>query len=234
MIKRILAFFLPVSLLFFVGFQCKKDQIIPPPQPSDTLSLTNIEKDSILKGDTNDVMRILTIFNYADSIKLRTRSNEVRPNSMDSVLYRLARRMYHTLKATGTGVGLAGPQVGINRDIIWVQRLDKTGHPFECYLNPKISLYSNKPIIFIGDGCLSIPGQSGNTHRFSAVVIDYDKLDGTHHNELVEGYSSSNFTAVIFQHEIDHLHGILYIDRINGKAKLSQPVQAPKTAPYLM
>ncbi|MFA5781025.1 MAG: peptide deformylase [Bacteroidales bacterium] len=217
MTKRILAFLLPAFLLFSAGFQCKKDQLISPPQSPDTLSLTQFEKDSILKGDTNDVMRILTIFNYNDSIKLRASSHEVRPDPNDTVLYRLARRMYYTLKAAN-GVGIAGPQVGINRDIIWVERLDKTGKPFECYLNPKITLYSNKPIIFIGDGCLSIPGQYGNSHRFSAVVINYDKLDGTHHSELVEGYSGSNFTAVIFQHEIDHLFGILFIDRLNGKA----------------
>lgn len=234
MTKRILAFLLPALLFFSAGFQCKKDQLIPLSQPPDTLSFTPIEKDSILKGDTNDLMRILTIFDYEDSLVLRKESHEVRPDPNDTVLYRLARRMYYTLKATGNGVGIAGPQVGINRDIIWVERLDKTGKPFECYLNPKITLYSNKPIIFIGDGCLSIPGQYGNTHRFSAVVIDYDKLDGTHHSELVEGYSGSNFTAVIFQHEIDHLFGILFIDRLNGKEKLLRIAKQNITRAYLM
>jgi len=91
--------------------------------------------------------------------------------------------------------------------------MDKTGKPFECYLNIKIDLYSDKMIIFNGDGCLSIPGVTGNTHRYTSVMIEYDRLDGTHNKEIVEGYSSSNFTAVIFQHEIDHLHGILFIDR---------------------
>ena len=74
----------------------------------------------------------------------------------------------------------------------------------------------------MGDGCLSIPGQSGNSSRFSAVVVEYDLLDGSHHEELIEGYGGSNFTAIIFQHEIDHINGILYIDRLVSKGKLSR------------
>jgi len=229
--RRFIAIFIPAILLGTLSYQCKKDQITPAPKAIDSLSLVQIEKDSILKGDTNDLMPILTIFDYDDSLILRKKSHQIKADPADSVLYRLARRMYYTLKATGSGVGLAGPQVGINRDIIWVQRLDKTGKPFECYLNARIIQYSNKAITFNGDGCLSIPGQSGNSHRFSSVMIDYDKLDGTHKQEIIEGYSGTNFTAVIFQHEIDHLHGVLYIDKL-AKGKMSQ---APAAGyPYLM
>ena len=214
MVKKIVLLIFPLSVILFTAFQCKKDSLSPAPKCIDTLAFSQIEKDSILKGDTNKVMRILTIFNEADSLKLRKRSHKIRADIKDSVLYTLSRRMYYTLKSTGSGVGIAGPQVGINRNIIWVQRLDKTGKPFECYLNSVISTYSNKQIVFNGDGCLSIPGQSGNTKRYSAVLVEYDKLDGTHHHELIEGYSGSNFTSIIFQHEIDHLLGILFIDRI--------------------
>jgi peptide deformylase len=223
---------IPAIILVLLSYQCKKDAETPLVK-TDTLALTQIEKDSILKGDTNDVMRILTIFNYDDSLILRKESHEVRADPNDTVLFRLARRMYYTLKATGSGVGIAGPQVGINRDIIWVQRLDKTGKPFECYLNPKIDLYSNKAVVFNGDGCLSIPGTYGNSHRFSSVVVEYDKLDGTHHQEIIEGYGGTNFTAIIFQHEIDHLHGVLFIDKLN-KGKLSQPAPLEIKGKYLM
>lgn len=212
--RRFIAIFLPAILLVTLGYQCKKDQITPAALPVDTLSLVQVEKDSILKGDTNDVMRILTIFNYDDSLILRKKSHQVKADPSDTVLYRLARRMYYTLKSAPGGVGIAGPQVGINRDIIWVQRLDKTNKPFECYLNARITYYSTHAIIFNGDGCLSIPNVSGNSHRFSSVMIEYDKLDGTHVQELVDGYSGANITAVIFQHEIDHLHGTLFIDRL--------------------
>jgi peptide deformylase len=233
--KKYFFLLLPALALLLTIYQCRKDTVTPLPQPKDTLSLTQAEKDTILKGDTNKVMRILTIFNYDDSLILRTKSHELKADPNDTVIHRLARRMYYTLKATGSGVGLAAVQVGILRDMIWVKRLDKTGQPFECYLNAQITLYSSKAVVFNGDGCLSIPNQTGNTHRFSSVLIDYDKLDGTHHQEIIEGYSSSSFTAIIFQHEIDHLHAILYIDRINAKdRKTVNPTEQPANAPYLM
>ena len=59
------------------------------------------------------------------------------------------------------------------------------------------------------EGCLSIPDRRDSVNRGYAIMIEYDKLDGSHHYELVE-----DFTAVIFQHEIDHLDGILYTDHV--------------------
>jgi peptide deformylase len=203
-----------VIALLAVFTQCQKDSLAVLPQATDTLALTQAEKDTIMKGSSTTLMRVLTIFNNTDSLKLRKKSTSVRPDTNDVELMRLINRMYTTVRAPiYNGVGIAAPQVGINRRIIWVQRLDKTGKPFECYLNPKITIYSTKTINFAGDGCLSIPGVYGTTHRAAAVVVEYEKPDGTHNTEIIEGYSSSNFTAVIFQHEIDHLYGILFIDR---------------------
>jgi peptide deformylase len=200
--------------LLAVFTQCHKDSLAVIPQATDTLALTQAEKDTIMKGSDTTIMRVLTIFNYTDSLKLRKKSTSVRPDTNDVELMRLIHRLYVTVRAPiYNGVGIAAPQVGINRRIIWVERMDKTGKPFECYLNPKITIYSTKMINFAGDGCLSIPGVTGTTHRSASVVVEYDKPDGTHNTEIIEGYSSSNFTAVIFQHEIDHLYGILFIDR---------------------
>ncbi len=235
---KIRYFFIVALLLSFVVFsQCKKDDITDSPTTPatiDTLAWKQIEKDTINNGDTNQIMRILTIFNYADSLKLRTPSKEVHVDSTDADLKKLIRRMYYTLKATGSGVGLAAPQVGINRDIIWLQRLDKSGKPFEYYINPKILLYSNKAVTFQGDGCLSIPGQSGASHRFSSVLVEYYKLDGKRYEEIVEGYSGNNFTAIIFQHEIDHLNGILFLDRLNAKERIEMGRKGSVSTPHLM
>ncbi|NVO02356.1 MAG: peptide deformylase [Bacteroidetes bacterium] len=169
-----------------------------------------------MKGSDTSKMRLLTIFNYSDSLKLRKKCTDVKPDTNDIALMRLIDRMLVTVKdPANAGVGIAAPQVGINRNIIWVQRRDKVGYPFEVFLNVKIVLYSNKKINFAGDGCLSIPGIHGTSSRYTAVAIEYDKIDGTHHQELVEGYAAStNFAAIIFQHEIDHLNGILFIDRL--------------------
>lgn len=196
----------------------------------DSLAFTQEEIDLIMAGDSADLMRVLTIHtingtdtvtNLEDSLFLRQVAKDVRVDSTDTVLIRLINRMLTTVHDPAhPGVGIAAPQVGINRNIIWVQRLELPGDPFEVYLNAKIVGYSTKPVIFNGDGCLSIPGLSGRTDRFSSVCVEYDKLDGTHHIDVFEGYIGVNFTAIIFQHEIDHLNGILFIDRIHQDTKL--------------
>lgn len=206
-----------VSLLLSVIVSCKKDDN---DTIDDTSTLqTNLyewkqsEIDSIMAGDTSQAMRVYLTTNYADSLVLRAQSINVIPDSTNEALMTVIRRMYKAMSETG-GVGIAAPQVGINRNIIWVKRMDKTGGPFEVYLNPKILMTTEKTVTFSGDGCLSIPNTHGNTKRYAAIGIEYDKLDGNHYMEVIEGYNSLNFTAVCFQHEIDHLNGILFIDRI--------------------
>ncbi len=179
----------------------------------DPLAFTGIEIDSIMFAPDSLPMRIYLVTNLSDSLVLRKSSIDVRPDSTNTVLVSLINRMKKTLAATSGGVGIAAPQVGINRNIILVKRLDKVGKPVEVYLNPHIVITSDKIINFAGDGCLSIPGVYKTTVRYAAVGIEYDMLNGTHKTEVVEGYSGSNFTAIIFQHEIDHLNGILFIDR---------------------
>ncbi|GAB4280207.1 MAG: hypothetical protein Kow0068_04420 [Marinilabiliales bacterium] len=205
-------------------------------RPVDTLAFTEDEKALIMEGDSADLMRVLTIHtivydsvnatydtitNYADSITLRKKCKNVKPDSNDVILQRLIDRLYTTVNDPNhPGVGIAAPQVGINRNVILVQRMDKPGDPFEAYLNPVITAYTDKMIVFNYDGCLSIPGISGRTDRYAAICIEYDLIDGSHHSEVVQGYSVSDFTAIIFQHEIDHLNGILFIDRIHQNTKL--------------
>ena len=106
------------------------------------------------------------------------------------------------------GVGIAAPQVGISKRLICLQRLDKEGGPFECYPNIHIdSLYGE-----IGkgpEGCLSVPPMRGLVPRYTNVIVSYVDLATLEtRRDTVSGY-----TAVIFQHECDHLDGILYIDR---------------------
>jgi len=231
------------SFIIVLLSSCKKDTALEPlveelhripendiDQEIDSLAFTNAEKALIMNGDSSDTMRVLTIYKISngdtircveDSLILRSQSIDVRPDSTDSILVRLIDRMYKSvIHPNHPGVGIAAPQVGINRNVIWVQRLDKLNDPFEVYLNPEIISYSSKEIIYNYDGCLSIPGLSGRTDRYSAVCVEYDKLDGSHHTEVVEGYGYTNFTSIIFQHEIDHLNGILFIDRLHDNTKL--------------
>ena len=106
------------------------------------------------------------------------------------------------------GVGIAAPQVGISKRLVCLQRFDKEGGPFECYPNVRIdSLFGE-----IGkgpEGCLSVPPMRGLVPRYTNVIVSYVDLATLEtRRDTVSGY-----TAVIFQHECDHLDGILYIDR---------------------
>ena len=145
-----------------------------------------------------------------DSAVLRTVSRDFGPDLIGSArIGRLSTFMLHTVKdPSQDGVGIAAPQVGINRRMVCVQRFDKPGEPFECYANIRIdSLYG--PVVQGPEGCLSVPGKRGIVPRWSRVDISYvDPETGVHASETVDG-----FTAIIFQHECDHLDGVMYIDK---------------------
>lgn len=145
----------------------------------------------------------------ADSAILRAPSIDFGPKELASAqLETLLAKMYRTLTdPSQDGVGIAAPQVGINRRLVLVMRYDKPGQPIEPCLNIKIdSLLGEK--VPGPEGCLSVPPYRGVVRRCPKVQISYLKPDGTPVTEQVEGYS-----AIIFQHECDHLDGILYTDR---------------------
>ena len=116
--------------------------------------------------------------------------------------------MAETMYYDNRGVGLAAPQVGVSKRLIVVCRLDKEGEPFVPYANPQIDSTFGETVIG-REGCLSIPGLRGNVPRAYGIVVSYASPDGKSRiSETVVDY-----TARIFQHEIDHLDGILYTDR---------------------
>ena len=174
---------------------------------------TQEEEELILSEDSTEIMDIFLVENRSDSVVLYKKSKEIKPDSNNQILRYLINRMYYTVKdTTNPGVGIAAPQVGINRRIIWVQRMDKADKPFEVYLNIYITSYSTDTLSY-WEGCLSINGFRGLVHRSNSIEIEYDLLDGKHYIDTI-----SDFTAIIFQHEIDHLDGILYTDRITDKS----------------
>ena len=167
------------------------------------------EKEIIDRQD--GVMYVTTL--PQDSVILRAPSRDLSERELRSArLRKLVEGMYLTVTdPSQDGVGIAAPQVGINRRIIWVQRLDKDGEPFECYLNVHLdSLWGEERIG--PEGCLSVPGMRGIVRRSGAVLVSYlDRESLEPRKDTVKG-----FTAVIFQHECDHLDGILYIDKADS------------------
>ena len=144
-----------------------------------------------------------------DSVLLRAPSCDLGPKELTSKqLQRLLAKMMRTLTdPSQDGVGLAAPQLGINRRLVLVMRYDKPGQPIEPYLNIRIDSLWGEPVAG-PEGCLSLPPLRGSVKRYPHIQISYLQADGSAVTERVQGYS-----AIIFQHECDHLDGILYTDR---------------------
>jgi len=122
--------------------------------------------------------------------------------NVDDKIKELVNDMIETLHST-TGCGLAAVQVGILRRIIVVEK--DPGNPI-VFINPEIIESSGEQ--FQHEGCLSIPKVSGWVRRPKNVTIKAIDLNG---NELI--YSASDLMAQIICHEIDHLNGVLFIEK---------------------
>jgi len=102
------------------------------------------------------------------------------------------------------GVGIAAPQVGVSERIVVIAPERK---PI-VLVNPSITEKSGAQIG--EEGCLSIPGLYGDVERFDSVIVEAYDIKGRPIEFEMKGYPS-----VIVQHEIDHLDGILFIDKVN-------------------
>ena len=172
---------------------------------------------NILNG-TDSIMRVLTIEDSLDNVVLRAASHDFSLEElMTDEFKKLERMMIATVpRPSQDGVGIAGPQVGLNRRIVAVQRFDKTREPFEVYANVRIVWLSDS-LAYGPEGCLSVPDRRGNVLRSQQIVIEYADLASLSQScdDIPMARDTvSGFTAVIFQHEIDHLEGVLYIDRL--------------------
>lgn len=174
------------------------------------------ELDIITNGDKDTSFRILKTNNIEDSIFLRQNCSNLDISKIKENKYLeiLIARLKTTMN-NESGVGIAAPQVGIGRNLFLFTRIDKEGHPIQVAINPKIINHSENTICFQGDGCLSIPNERGNSIRYEWIEVEYFDENGNLIQEKLSGYSrSTDFTNIIFQHEFDHLNGILFIDKL--------------------
>lgn len=105
------------------------------------------------------------------------------------------------------GVGLAAPQVGILKRVVVISR---DGETFYELVNPVITKASGKQIGT--EACLSVPGKHGEVERPLAITVEAQDRNGEKHI-----YKLNGFNSVIFSHEIDHLDGIIYVDKVINK-----------------
>lgn len=193
-----------LSLLSFLA--CTKKQ-----------NMTEQELILINSGTAETPFRVLLTTSEADSMFLRQKSIDVEDLgdiATDRDLQHFIKRLKRTM-GVANGVGIAAPQVGIGRNIFAFMRIDKPEMPVEVAINPKIVAHSSNQYCFEGDGCLSVPEESGNTLRYEWIDVEYYNEQGELVKERLNGGTrETDFTGVIFQHENDHLNGVLFVDRI--------------------
>lgn len=191
---------LTVLLLTIAGLACACSQ---------SSNWSKEEKEIINSPDS--VLHVYTMDVPCEEIVLRTECRDFTSGMLRSKEYRtLAGKLVSTVTSPEQdGVGIAGPQVGISRRIVAVLRYDKPGTPFEVYPNIRISAFRGEKQSG-PEGCLSVPGKRGDVLRYRDIDICYTNPSTLRDTlERIEG-----FTAVIFQHECDHLDGIIYTDKI--------------------
>ena len=165
--------------------------------------------DRALLGSPGDALAVVQRTPGQDGV-LRHLARELSRADADQ-LDRFEARMRASLTASNHGVGLAAPQIGIGARAIVVMLGARTDSPrVEFYVNPRIVQRSDD-VTLDYEGCLSVPDICGLVRRNRSVVIEHGMPEGT--TRRVE---ATGFDARIFQHEIDHLDGVLYIDRVEG------------------
>lgn len=173
------------------------------------------------------VRPILRIDNPEELAVLRSKS--VRVKQFDKSLRALVDDMIETMRATD-GVGLAAPQIGVMRRVVVIETpaefeeledgTSKETKPPQLFvmINPEISDRSEDRTVYL-EGCLSLPGWYGEVPRAAAVTIRYQDLQGKEH-KIKRATSEGYGVGRIAQHEVDHLDGVLFTERIEDLSTL--------------
>ena len=176
--------------------------------------MTNSEIKHIESANALTPFRVLLTTNEQDLKILRRPCKDINFGKDGENVEKLISRMKATMFAE-SGVGIAAPQIGISRNIFLFVRVDQPNAPVEVAINPKIINHPDETICFERDGCLSIPDISANSIRYPWIEVEYLNENGKKIREKLVGYSrKDNFVAVIFQHEFDHLQGVLFTDKL--------------------
>lgn len=129
--------------------------------------------------------------------------------------------MYDTMKVEG-GIGIAAPQINVSKQVTLIELPenndrygDLDGTPLMVIINPEIKYLTEENQGF-WEGCLSVPGLRGFVERPKKIQVDYINEHGDKKQIVAE-----DFLATVFQHELDHLFGKLYIDRITDTTKIT-------------
>lgn len=154
-------------------------------------------------------MAVLKLYEYPDEV-LRQKCERV--SKVDDELRKFLDDMLETMYVD-KGCGLAAPQVGVTKRIIVLDPNpsdeDLSARRPMYLINPEIIWRSEEKVLF-NEGCLSLPDQRAEVERFERVRVRFIDYNGKEREILAD-----ELLAIILQHEIDHLDGILYIDHLS-------------------
>jgi len=156
-------------------------------------------------------MAVREVLTYPNP-KLKEVSEEVK--EIDDYVRSVIQDLKDTMESSGHSVGIAAPQIG---ELIRLIAIDHSKNP-KCQEHHGPSVMINPEIIKwegltqFREGCMSVPDYTGNVTRAEKIVVQF--LDENGEPRVIE---TEGFEAILIQHEIDHLDGVLFIDRIISK-----------------
>jgi peptide deformylase len=138
---------------------------------------------------------------------------------IDEGIRQLARDMLKTMYSA-SGIGLAAPQVAVNKQLIVIDvEPNKPEIPALILINPQITGYSSKICTF-EEGCLSVPNIYLDVHRPEAIEVTYKDEWGKPQKLKADG-----LLARVIQHEMDHLQGVMFVDRVENALALNEALK---------
>lgn len=139
-----------------------------------------------------------------------------RISKVDNEVRQLAKHMLQTMYSED-GIGLAAPQIGLSKQILVVDiNLEEAATPPIVMINPEIKQESRDTCV-IQEGCLSIPNVFLDVTRPEVVEVAYKDENGR-----LQRFTAKGLLARVIQHEIDHLNGIMFVDRVENTLALNQ------------
>jgi peptide deformylase len=165
-------------------------------------------------------MAVLEIVRIGDPV-LRARSHPVMDHELESpALQSFLDDLVETMRAAN-GAGLAAPQVGVSKRVFCVEVHDNPRYPYKpdidlrVLVNPELRVLSDESFSSY-EGCLSVPDLRGRLTRALEIEVAYTDRGGARVVEQIRGLSAGTF-----QHEQDHLDGVLFLDRVEDTRTLT-------------
>jgi peptide deformylase len=168
-------------------------------------------------------MAVLKIVEYGEDV-LRKQAEPV--NKVSAKIQKLVSDMFDTMYAYN-GVGLAAPQIGVLKQVFVLDcSTDEEPMAQMVFINPRIVKKSGA--IISREGCLSFPGVYTDVKRYRDITVRYMDMKGKTREMAVEG---GRLLSRAIQHELDHLHGVLFVDHVLDRFSTDQQLSEQHLPP---